>query len=473
MHKTKIIGTLGPATNDYETIKSLIEAGLDAARINFSHANYKEHTNRIKLVRKASAKLGKPVAIIQDLQGPKIRTGKLVNGEPIYLQNDQDFIITIKDMVGNKDIVSTTFKEIVKDVKPGDRILLSDGLIELKVKKVIKEDVLCTVINGGVLREKQGINLPGVDISTPSLTEKDKADLKVGLKLKVDYIAMSFVRCAADIKLLKRLIAEAGCDTPVIAKLERPEAITNLDEILSVTDVVMIARGDLGVELPPEQVPLVQKRIIKAANKHSVPVITATQMLDSMIYHPRPSRPETSDVANAIIDGSDAVMLSGETATGKYPLKAVEMMRKIIEQVEDDESSLEQTHMAHWEFDQVKTCTAAIGAAVSTIVRVLPIKAIWAHTMTGSTARLISHYRPKAEIVAFTSSEKVYNRLSLYWGVRPIKIKYYRTFQAIEKQLPPIIKKYKLGSTGDMVVRTGGHPTGQCGPTNFLKIHII
>lgn len=473
MRKTKIIATMGPATSTYEIMVDLIKAGLDVARANFSHESHAEHERRINLMRKAAHSQGRTVAILQDLQGPKIRTGKLKDSQPINLVNGKQFTITTRDIIGSEEIVSTVYQKFASDVNPGDRVLLSDGLIELRVLQKAGEDVLCEVVNGGVLREKQGINLPGVRISAPSLTEKDIDDLLFGLKIKVDYIALSFVRSAKDIKQAKDLISKMGCDTPVIAKLERPEAIENLDEILDIADGVMVARGDLGVELPPEQVPLMQKEIIKRANQRSIPVITATQMLDSMIWNPRPSRPEISDVANAIIDGSDAVMLSGETASGKYPVQSVAMMCRIAEEVETNSEILEHNRMFHWEFAEVHSSPQAIGAAVSTIVRSLPVKAIWVHTMSGSTPRLISHYRPSVPIYAFTPSEIVCNRLNLLWGVRPIKIEFYRTYEDLEKQVFPLVKELGLAEKGDTVIMTGGHPTSECGPTNFLKIQTL
>lgn len=473
MRKTKIIATLGPATNTYEQLIALIKAGMNVARVNFSHATHTEHQHRISLLHKAAKDMGVHIPILQDLQGPKIRTGRLKNKEPIYLEKGKNISITTRDIIGTSQIISTAYPKFAQDVHTGDRILLSDGLIELHALKKKDSDVFCEIINGGILREHQGINLPGVRISEPTLTEKDIQDLRFGLKLKVDYIALSFVRSAKDISQAKDLIAKMGYDTPVIAKLERPEAIENLNEILAIADGVMIARGDLGVELPPEQVPLMQKEIIKRANQRAIPVITATQMLDSMIWNPRPSRPEISDVANAIIDGSDAVMLSGETASGKYPIESVEMMSRIAKEVENNSDLLEQNRMSHWEFSEVQTPPQAIGAAVSTIVRSLPVKAIWVHSMSGNTARLISHYRPGVPIYAFTPNESVCRRLNLLWGVIPIKIKFYKTYEALEQQIFPLVKKRNLAQSGDTVIMTGGHPTSQCGPTNFLKIQCL
>ncbi|MFA5880198.1 MAG: pyruvate kinase [Candidatus Margulisiibacteriota bacterium] len=473
MRKTKIVATLGPACNNYETIKKLIEKGLNVARLNFSHATHQEHKMNVDLLRKASAELDKPVAILQDLQGPKIRTGKLKNSKPVTLVNDQKFVITIRNIVGDNNEVCTVYKGLPKDAEVGKHIFLSDGLINLEVLEITDQDVICKVLNGGVLREHQGINLPGSHISSPAVTEKDIQDLKFGLKLNVDYVAISFVRTAQDIIDVKKLIKDLGHDTPVIAKLERQEAIEDLDQILDVADAVMIARGDLGVELPPEQVPLLQKKIIKAANKKSVPVITATQMLESMIEHPRPTRAETSDVANAILDGSDAVMLSGETASGLYPVESIEMMSKIAEYVEENFNHLCAKNKATDKLPNTENISEGIGAAVSTIENTMPISAIWVHTMSGSTAKLISHFRPTVPIYAFTPNEKILRRLSLFWGVMPFKVKFYKNYQGLEETVYPLLKKYKLAKKGDIVVVTGGYPIKNCGPTNFLKIEVI
>ena len=472
MRKTKIVATLGPACNDFETIKKMIEKGLNVARLNFSHADHQEHKRNIEYIRKASQELDKPITILQDLQGPKIRTGNLKNSKPVTLVNDQKFVITTRNIVGDINVVSTTYKNLPKDAEVGKFVFLSDGLINLEVLEVTDQDVICKVLNGGVLREHQGINLPGSRISSPAVTDKDIEDLRFGLKMNVDYVAISFVRNADDIKHVKELIKKFGYDTPVIAKLERQEAIEDLEAILDATDAVMIARGDLGVELPPEQVPLLQKKIIKAANRKSVPVITATQMLDSMIAHPRPTRAETSDVANAILDGSDAVMLSGETASGSYPLESIEMMAKIAEYVEDNFPAATKQHLAARASD-LETISEGIGAAVSTIENTIPITAIWVHTMTGSTARLISHFRPNVPIYAFTPNDNVLRRLNLLRGVIPYKVKFYKNYQGLEEAVYPVLKKYGLAKNGDIVVITGGFPIQNCGPTNFLKIEVV
>ncbi len=473
MRKTKIVATLGPVSHTYETIYELIEAGMDVARLNFSHGTHQDHKKTIELIRKASAILKKPVAILQDLQGPKIRTGKLKDGKSVDLVKGQSFFITTRDIVGDAKGVSTSYKSMADDVKPGCHIFLSDGLIDLNVLEVKGQDVICEVLHGGNLGEHQGINLPGSNISSPSVTEKDLEDLHYGLKQDIDYVAISFVRKPQDVLDVKNLIKEKGLDIPVVAKLERQEAIDNLEAILDVADVVMVARGDLGVELPPEQVPLLQKRIIREANERAVPVITATQMLDSMISHPRPTRAETSDVANAILDGSDAVMLSGESANGMYPLESVQMMAKIAEFVETNTPNLNQHKKRFNRINDKKSVACAIGAAVNAIENDFDISAIWVHTMTGSTAKLISHFRPKPPTYAFTPNVKILNRLCLLWGIIPFKTDFYDNYQAFEKSVYPVIKERDLAKNGDVVVMTGGFPIGNYGPTNFLKIETL
>src|SRR5271167_2960170 len=331
---SKIVCTIGPATRTPRMIRKLLQAGMDVARLNFSHGSHESHAETIAMLRAAAAEFHRPLAILGDLQGPKIRTGSLAGGGTVMLRTGQTFTITTARILGDSTRVSTTFTQLPREVKKADRILLSDGLIELRVEKVQRREVICRVVNGGTLGENKGINLPGVKLKVPALTSKDREDLRFALKHGVDYIAVSFVRRPEDVTLAKSLIRRAGKDTPVIAKLEKPEAIENLEAILQVSDAVMVARGDLGVEMNPERVPVVQKNIIARARECRRPVITATQMLESMTENPRPTRAEASDVANAIFDGSDAVMLSAETASGAYPIEAVAMMARIIEEAE-------------------------------------------------------------------------------------------------------------------------------------------
>ncbi|MBA3471451.1 MAG: pyruvate kinase [Herpetosiphonaceae bacterium] len=471
MRRTKIVATLGPATNTEEKIIQLAEAGMNVARLNFSHGTHADHAERVRLLRQVSIKLNRPIAVLQDLQGPKIRTGKLVDHQPIQLKNGEEFIITKIEMVGVPGKVSTTYTNLPHDCKPGDRVLLSDGLIELKVKECTDSDVITEVVTGGTLRENQGINLPGVDVSAPAMTEKDHADLIFGLHEGVDYVAISFVRRAADVELVKQAIAAAGYKTPVIAKIEKPEAVANIDAIVAVSDGIMVARGDLGVELPPEQVPLIQKRIISAANREGVPVITATQMLESMIVNPRPTRAEASDVANAILDGTDAVMLSGETASGAYPIEAVAMMARIAEVTERGQARKAASEIMA---DRApETYSHAISHAACAIAESINITAIVAFTSSGYTARLVAKDRPKVPIVAMTHEYDVYHRLALLWGVEPLLCPFVSRLDDLSNLARSIMIERAIIKVGDSVVITGGHPLAVRGTTNFLKILAI
>src|ERR1700751_944413 len=415
---SKIDGMIRPASRDPRVLKRLLEAGMDVARMNFSHGSHSEHLNCIQLLRATAHKLGKTIAILAALQGPKIRTGALAGGVPVTLRTGQNFTITTRKILGDSTRVSTIFLPLPREVHRGDRILLSDGLIELRVQSVRLKDVNCRVVNGGALGEHKGINLPGVKLRVPALTPKDKADLEFALAHAVDYIAVSFVRRPEDVLLAKSLIRRAGKETPVIAKLEKPEAIENLEGILRVSDGVMVARGDLGVEMNPERVPVVQKSIIAKAREFRRPVITATQMLESMTENPRPTRAEASDVANAIFDGSDAVMLSAETATGKYPIEAVAMMARIIEEAEA--SIAEFPRPAPQEKLKVAETVAELVCHAS---RELHLKWIVVFTHSGFTARLVSRYRPLVPTIAFSPEANTRRRMALIWGVMPAEIK--------------------------------------------------
>lgn len=473
MRRTKIVATLGPATGTPERIAGLIRAGMNVARLNFSHGTHADHAARIAMVRRAAAEAGKHIAILQDLQGPKIRTGPLEGGQPVELVAGARFVITTEPLIGNAERVSTTYAALPSDVRPRDRILLSDGLIELVVVGRNETDVETEVVHGGRLKEHQGINLPGVRVSAPAATEKDIEDLRFGLEQGVDYVALSFVRRASDVVQVKEIIKQAGKNTPVVAKIERPEALDVLPEILAVADAVMVARGDLGVEMPPERVPLVQKQIIDAANRALIPVITATQMLESMIQNPRPTRAEASDVANAIIDGTDAVMLSGETAAGAYPIEAVQMMALIADAVEASGSAVDHNATPRWAIPEVQTTARAIADAAATIARSLPVRAIAVLTQSGSSARLVSHYRPSVPIIAFSPSEETARRTALYWGVTPMVTHVEDRLDELEKQLQLIMRDRGLCQRGDLMVLTGGHPVYRQGPTNFLKVVTI
>jgi pyruvate kinase len=470
MRRTKIVATIGPASSSPDMIARLLDAGMDIARLNFSHGSHEEHARRIAMLREAARTLDRPLALIQDLQGPKIRTGSLVEGRPVQLRAGEHFDITTHEIAGTAERVSTTYTALPHDVQPGDRILLSDGLIELRVRDTAEDEVRTEVVFGGELREHQGINLPGVNVSAPALTPKDAADLDFGLEHGVDYVALSFVRRAADIKNAKQQIAAAGKATPVIAKIEKPEALDDLAAILEVTDAIMVARGDLGVEMPPERVPVVQKQLIEAANTAGVPVITATQMLDSMIRNPRPTRAEASDVANAIIDGTDAVMLSGETAAGLFPIESVQMMARIAEAAEASgrHGDIHATTMLS--SARASSVADAISAAACAIVRTLPVGAIVAFTMSGNSARLVAHLRPTVPILAFTPSEAVYHRLNLVWGVTPIMCDYVDRLDDLGQRVGEILLMRGFAQPGDMIVMTGGHPIAARGQTNFVKV---
>jgi pyruvate kinase len=470
MRRTKIVATLGPATSTPERIAGLIRAGMNVARLNFSHGTHAEHAARIAMVRRVAAEAGRHVAILQDLQGPKIRTGPLENGQPVELVAGQRFVITTEPIVGNANRVSTTYRALPLDVRPRDRILLSDGLIELVVIGHTDTEVETEVVHGGRLREHQGINLPGVRVSAPAATEKDFVDLAFGLEQGVDYVALSFVRRASDVREVKEFIRRAGKQTPVIAKIERPEALDVLPEILAEADGIMVARGDLGVEMPPERVPIVQKQIIAAANRAMLPVITATQMLESMIHNPRPTRAEASDVANAILDGTDAVMLSGETAAGAYPIEAVQMMALIADAVEDSLIGSPHSTSPRWEITTAQSTPRAIAAAACTIANALPVRFIVVLTQSGASARLVSHYRPQVPILAFCPSEETARRTSLYWGVTPIMIEARDRLGELEQQIVRHMRDMRIVQRGDLIVLSGGHPVYLYGPTNFLKV---
>src|SRR5579863_1440751 len=409
---SKIVCTIGPACCSLRMIRRLLQAGMDVARLNFSHGTHTEHALNIAALRAAAVEREKPIAILADLQGPKIRTGPLAGSRPVMLRTGQRFVITTARVLGDTTRVSTVFRPLPREVHRGDRILLSDGLIELRVEQVRGQEVICEVINGGALGEHKGINLPGIKLRVPALTSKDREDLAFALKHGANYIAVSFVRRPEDVLLAKSLIRRADKNTPIIAKLEKPEAIENLDAILQVADGVMVARGDLGVEMNPERVPVVQKTIIARAREFRRPVITATQMLESMTENPRPTRAEASDVANAIFDGSDAVMLSAETATGKYPAEAVGMMARIIEQAEASEWD------APRRIPQEKLKVAeTIAELVCHASRELHMKLIAVFTHSGFTARLVSRYRPLVPIIAFTPESETRRRMALIWGV--------------------------------------------------------
>ena len=441
---------------------------MDVARLNFSHGTHEEHAKNIGLLRSAASAAKKTIAILADLQGPKIRTGALAGGGPVLLRTGQEFTITTAKVLGDSTRVSTVFEALPREVKAGDRVLLSDGLIELRVKQVQRLKVICQVVNGGALGENKGINLPGVKLRVPALTAKDKADLKFALSAGADYIAVSFVRRPEDVTLAKQLIRKAKKETPVIAKLEKPEAIENLEAILRVADGVMVARGDLGVEMSPERVPVVQKQIIQRAREFRRPVITATQMLESMTENPRPTRAEASDVANAIFDGSDAVMLSAETASGKYPVEAVSMMARIIESAES--SIQEFPRPAPQEKLKVAETVAELVCHAS---RELHMRLIVVFTHSGFTARLISRYRPQVPIIALTPEAETRRRMALIWGVLPLESRDQHRIDTLAGMTEKKLLQERLVRKGDVIGIIAGTPMGVRGTKNFMKFHVI
>ncbi len=468
MRRAKIVSTLGPASSSDRVIEQLIGAGVDVFRLNFSHGTRDEHAENVGRIRQIADNMQRSVAILQDLQGPKMRVGKLAQ-DPIELKEGNRLTVTTREVPGDAECVSTTYAGLPQDVRPADRILLDDGHIELMVREVYRSDVVCEVVVGGLLTSNKGINLPGVRVSALSLTAKDREDLDLGIELGVDYIALSFVREPDDVREVQHIIERAKKEIPVIAKLERAEAVDHLESILDVADGVMVARGDLGVELSPEDVPVIQKRVISAANRAGVFVITATQMLESMTDHPRPTRAEASDVANAIFDGTDAVMLSGETAIGKYPVQTVQMMVRIIETAE---ASVEQAPPI-LNLDSSLSFPDAIGQAAAAVSTAVSPKAIVAFTQSGSTARLISKRRPRTPIIAFTPSERICRRLCLCWGVEPRQITLIDDTDRMVAEVEARLLSEGNVRFGDTLVILAGAPITARAETNLLKLHRV
>lgn len=464
--RAKIVCTIGPACDSEEMIRQLMLSGMDVARLNFSHGTHEDHAQVIQRLRKVAAELNRTICILQDLQGPKIRTGRLSDRIAIALQKGHVITITSKDVMGTADLIATTYQNLGKDVRPGEHILLSDGRIELVVKEVHAGDVVCEVLNGGMLGEHQGINLPGTNVSIPSLTEKDEIDLDFGLKQQVDGVAISFVRTAEDVLRAERAIVSRGCNVPLVAKLEKPQAIDNLDSILEVANAVMVARGDLGVEMAPEKVPLIQKRIIRRALDFRRPVITATQMLESMTESPRPTRAEASDVANAIFDGTDAVMLSGETAVGEYPREAVEMMARIV--IEAERHPFQRLVPGHRQAAHL-SIAETICESMAHAAEDLDVRAIAVFTETATTARMLSKYRPMANIYAFTQSEAVCNRMNLLWGVTPLRCPADLSVESMAGFAERELTRMQVLSRGDVFGLIAG-TTHVAGATNFMRL---
>lgn len=464
MKKTKIVCTIGPASDNQDTIQALILNGMNVARLNFSHGSHEGHLQKIKIIRELSAKLDRPIAILLDLAGPKIRIGHIPD-PGIVLTPGHQFILTSRPIEGSMEAVSLTYKDLPREVKVGDRLLLADGLMELLVEEANETDIICKVVTGGVLTSHKGINLPTGTIRTASLTEKDRSDLLFGLENGVDFIALSFVKTAEDIKMVKDIIAAKGKDTPVIAKIEKHEAVDNIDAIMDISDGIMVARGDLGVEIPLEDVPLIQKRLIAKANMCGKPVITATQMLRSMVTSPRPTRAEAADVANAVLDGTDAVMLSEETASGDYPVAAVLYMSRL--------AAAAETGFPFEEFLAMiprKDISESVAHASCVLASHLEAKAIVAHTQSGRTARYISRFRPRQTIVALSPNEETVRRLALSWGCLPRLVNDpHDTDDMIEKASQAALQSGEA-KPGDLIVITVGHPICVSGTTNMLRV---
>jgi pyruvate kinase len=474
MRRTKIVATIGPASSRPEMLERLIRAGVNVVRLNFSHGEHEGHRQVMDAVRAISVRTGEPIAILQDLSGPKIRIGNLEGGGPVELRDGARLTITTdENVVGTSERISTTYKALPRDVKPGDRILLDDGNLELRVVGVSGDVVECVVVHGGLLRPHKGMNLPEAKLSTPALTEKDRRDLAFGLAHGVDYVALSFVRQPKDLEEVKAIIGAAGQTTPVIAKIEKREAVANLETILEASDGVMVARGDLGVELSTEEVPTLQKRIIAMANTLGKVVITATQMLESMIENPRPTRAEASDVANAILDGTDAVMLSAESASGRFPVEAVETMSRIAVYTEQNYDwrhlGREQAQVTGGPSSPVARSLARVAASVA---EELGCKLIVAFTESGLTAELVSCFRPRAPIAAITYNEEVFRRLGLWWGVVPVKSDFAKTTDEMIVKGEALLKQKGLAAAGDRLLMLGGM-THTAGATNMIRIHTV
>ena len=461
--KTKIVCTLGPASENEETLRELIKNGLNVCRLNFSHGSHEEHKGRMDLVKKLREELNMPTAILLDTKGPEIRTGKFDVPE-VFLEEGQTFTITMKDVIGDKERCTVSYKGLANDVKPGDTILIDDGLVGLTVKEVNNDDIVCEVQNSGIVKNHKGVNVPGVKVNLPAITEKDRSDIEFGIEQGIDFIAASFVRKVSDVLAIREILEENNAEhIKIISKIENQEGVENLDEIIEVSDGIMVARGDLGVEIPTEEIPVVQKLMIKKCNEAGKPVITATQMLDSMIRNPRPTRAEVTDVANAIYDGTDAIMLSGETAAGKYPVEAVKTMATIAKRAEETMRNRRD------KINKSKNVTDAISYATCTTAMDLEAKAILSSTASGHTARMVSKFRPDCPIVATTSNESVRRQLALTWGVLPLMREKSANIDHVIVNSIEAAKTSNYVSKDDVVVITaGGGET-----TNLIKVETV
>lgn len=471
MRRAKIVCTIGPASRSPDVLRALVDAGMDVARLNFSHGSHADHAAVVADLRRIADEAGRPLAILQDLQGPKIRLGMLQGGA-VQLGTGARFVLTTEEIEGDADRASTTYKALPSDVTQGDDILLSDGLLRLRVDGVNGEDITCTVVDGGHLRQRAGINLPGAELSVPSMTEKDLADLAFGVEQGVDWVALSFVRSAADVDVLKAELARLQADAGVIAKLEKPQAIDALDDIVDAADAIMVARGDLGVEMSPERVPFIQKTIIRACAAAGKPVITATQMLESMIENPRPTRAEASDVANAVFDGTDAVMLSGETAMGAHPIHAVQMMHRIVSEAERNVAAQpEMRRRARRE--AALSFSDAIAEAAGQVAADTKAAAIVAFTQSGFSAKLIARSRPQTRIYAFTPHRRVQRRLCVHWGLEPRYAAYLERTQDMIEVVEQQLLEEGIVRAGDSLVFLAGMPSNRPGTTNMLRLHTV
>lgn len=468
IRRAKIVATIGPATRDPQNLRKAIEAGMNVARLNFSHGKHEEHLAVIQSIRQISHELKTPVTILQDLQGPKVRVGLFEKGS-IELKPKQIVTVTIEDIMGTDGLIPSDFKELCRACKPGTQILLDDGLIELKVLEVQSTRLQAEVIYGGLLKNRKGMNLPGVTLPVEAMTPKDKEDLAFGLKNGVDYVALSFVRHGKDIRILREMIEKEKSEAKIVAKIEMLEALENLEEIVRLSDVVMVARGDLAVEVGQSRLPSSQKRIINLCNQLGKPVITATQMLDSMVENPRPTRAEITDVANAVLDGTDALMLSAESASGRYPFKAIRTMHEIIVEVEKNEESyykisLDQEHLS---------TPASIAASSALCALKLHAAAIVCLTTSGKTAQIIAGFRPKAQIIAITTEIEVLNRLEITWGLQALYLQPYQSLKDVLAQVEKLLIENGLAKTGDRIILTLGQPIADRGKTNSLHVHIL
>ncbi len=466
--RAKIVATIGPSTQSPENLEKAIRAGMNVARLNFSHGTHEDHLSVIQTVRAKSIELNAPVTILQDLQGPKVRVGIFEKGS-ITLKADEIVNVTIEDVLGKEGLIPSDFKELCKAAKPGHKILIDDGLIELEVLKVGEKVLQAKVIYGGLLKNRKGMNLPGVNLPVNAMTEKDFRDLEFGLLHGVDYVALSFVRFGKDIRQLRELIDQKKSPAKIVAKIEMLEALENLEEIIRLSDVVMVARGDLAVEVGQSRLPSSQKKIISMCNQLGKPVITATQMLDSMVENPRPTRAEITDVANAVLDGTDALMLSAESASGKYPFKAIRTMHEIIVEVEKNEENYYKISLEN----ELLSTPASIAASSVLCALKLNASAIVCLTTSGRTAQIISSFRPKAQIVAITTDLDVLNRLEILWGLQTLALKPYSTFKDIIQQVEQLLIENGLSKTGDRIILTLGQPIADRGKTNSIHVHTM